>query len=503
MGGFITSRSVANRHDVYAEERNPPAVVQAVGTGVVGLVGQFPWGPVDRIIKPADAATRAKIIAPRGMSRTGQGYLATIRKGFPTLYLARVLGSAAAKADVDLLDGATNVITITAKYLGASGNLIGAIVTDASDGDANHFNLRVFVEGPSGMSEDFIQNLNYSGVGDDSSINLDNAILIGTITKNNAGRPDNTVSTSMFTGGLDGTINAARYLGTAEAGDFGLALFENDKSIRTVFADDPGDAERAAVNVGLLAHQTLMGDRVAILNGDSGMVDIADVHTDVANYRSAGAIYVDGWVYINDDTDSTLRLVAPSSFAASVLAQTSPSTSPAIKDAARIAMLQQIRALETPRGAGAAANTAQGVMTIIEEDEGGYTFEAGVLTIAPSDPSKKRITRTRMGQYIASSITSSLRRAVDQPNVPLLRQDIVNAVDRFMATLKRNKDINPILLPHVDDYEILPLSSANTQEELDAGDFTIPLNVKTTSGMERIFLSIQYGETVQVTAQAA
>src|SRR5690606_1061087 len=144
MGGFITSRSLAKRHDVYAEERKPPAIIQAVGTGVAALVGQFPWGPDTTLIKPTSPADRGNIIAPRGMDRTGSGYLATIQKAFPTLYLARVLGSAAAAASVTLQETATDIITITLKYKGTAGNSVDAVVSAASDGDANHFNLRVF-----------------------------------------------------------------------------------------------------------------------------------------------------------------------------------------------------------------------------------------------------------------------------------------------------------------------------------------------------------------------
>lgn len=499
MGGFITSRSLAKRHDVYAEERKPPAIIQAVGTGVAALVGQFPWGPDTTLIKPTSPADRGNIIAPRGMDRTGSGYLSTIQKAFPTLYLARVLGSAAAAASVTLQQAATtDIITITLKYKGTAGNSVDAVVSAASDGDANHFNLRVFVENEDGVTEDIFENLNYSGTGADSDPVLTNALLVGSIVKANDGVPD--AGSSDFAGGLDGTIDSGRYIGTPGTGNLGMALFENDKSIRTVFCDDPGNSLRDAVNDALIAHCDLMGDRICVLSGNSGQT-ASGVQTDVANYRSDKAVYADPWFYQRDER-GTERLIPMTSMAASVIAQTSPSTSPAMKDSVRQSMLRGIVRLETPRGAAAGTNTEAGIMTAIQEETGGWTFEAGVLTIAPSDPAKKRITRTRMGQYIAASVTRSLRSSVDQPNVPILQQDVVNAVDRFMAGLKRARDINPIGLPHVVDYYIAPLDSVNTPESIAAGDFTIPLDVQTSAGMERIFLSVQYGENV-VILQAA
>src|SRR6478752_157731 len=284
MGVFITSRSSAVRHAVFAEERTPPAVIQAVGTGVTGLVGQFPWGPDDSVIQPTDPADRGLILAPPGMSRTGSGWLATLRKGWPDLRFVRVLGSTAAKASVNLTQSATNVCTVPALYKGTAGNSIVCIVTAADDGDANHFNLEVQISGPSGTTSDFFSNLNYSATGTNSPAVTSGPRLTGPIVKNNSGRPDNGSYT--MTGGVDGTINSARYTGTAGGGDFGIALFENDLEVRTIFSDDPGNTDRVAVNAALQAHAVLMGDRIAILSGNSGLATAAAVVTASSVNRS-------------------------------------------------------------------------------------------------------------------------------------------------------------------------------------------------------------------------
>ena len=95
MGVFINSRSSAVRHAVFAEERTPPAVIQAVGTGVTGLVGQFPWGPDDSVIQPTDPADRGLILAPPGMSRIGSGWLADKVGGAMTLMIGSTLQAVA------------------------------------------------------------------------------------------------------------------------------------------------------------------------------------------------------------------------------------------------------------------------------------------------------------------------------------------------------------------------------------------------------------------------
>lgn len=495
MGVFITSRSAATRHAVYAEERQPPATIQAIGTGVVGLVGQFPWGPVNTVIEPTDPADRALTLAPPGMVRTGSAWLATLHKGWPDLRFARVLGSAAAAASVNLTASSTAICTVPAKYPGVAGNTITCIVTAAADGVSNHFNLEVNVSGASGTTSDIYQNLDYSGTATDSTPIVIGPRLAGGIAKLASGRPDN--GTYTMTGGLDGTVDSTRYTGTVGAGDFGMALFENDNAIRTVFSDDPGNTNRVAVNAALQAHAIYKGDRIAVLNGNSGLSIAACLAAASAN-RSTYVAWSDSWAYIFDDTDGTERLVPSNSFLASIIAQTSPSTSPAMKDDVHIEMLAGINRLETPRGEGASTLTAGGVCCLIQEQDGGFTYEAAVLTIAPVDPRKKLITRTRMGQYIATSIVSSIRPSVDAPNVPLNQQDIVHAIQDFMETLKRNVGTNPNGLPHVLDYEIGDLNAANSQSDLDNGDFTVPLSVKTSSQMSRIFISMQFGETVQI-----
>jgi hypothetical protein len=501
MGGFVSSTSSVTRHDVFAIERTPPAVVRAAGTGRVWLIGQFPWGPDGVVYAPTDPADRMLTFAPPGMSHTGSGYLATIRKAWADLRICRVLGpTAPAKATKVLNDTAVPCITVDAKYKGSAGNSISIVVSDPSDGDANHFNMTVSVTGASGTTEDFFKNLNYSGVGTNSTPDLSQARLVGAITLTGTpGRPDNGTFT-MAGGGDGGSITSAEYVGTAGTGDKGMALVEAEKGPGTVFTDDPGNSIRAAVNAGLKALAALKKDRICVIKGNSGQT-LAQAQTDVANYRDQGCVYVDSWVRIYDDVDGTLRLVGGDAFMASVLSQTAPSTSPAWKDPEVQAMLAGIIELESARGEGAGSNTSAGICTIIPEEDGGFTFEAGVTTIAPSDPRRRNITRSRMGHYMATAVTKSLRSYVDAPNVPLNQNDVVAAIDRFGRGLVAASARDPNHTPHLLAWEIQDLKAWNSQADLDSGKFIVPAKAKTSSAMEQIFFSVEYGETVQITAQ--
>lgn len=495
MPVFVDSTSQAKRHAVYAIERNPPTVVRAQGVSVAAIVEQFPWGPDDEVFQIADVNDFIKTFAPGGMSRTGSGYMSVIGKAWPILKVVRVLGTAAAKAAVTLVDGSDDVITVTLKYKGVIGNSVTATVAAATDGDANHFNLTVSITGSTGTTSDIFENLNYSGTGDDSEPDCTKCKLVGTIVKVDGGVAD--AGTFTFAGGADGTVDSAAYVGTQGSANKGIALLEGDKTVDVLFAGDPGDSIRAAVNAGLKAHADFMTDRISFINGDSGQT-LAEAQTDVEDYRSLRVCYIDVWAYQRDDVDGTERLVPPAPFAASVAANLSPSTSFSWKSSVVKKLLGSITKLEALRGDGAYTNELKGICTLQREDNGGFTFESAVVTNAPNNPAKRKYKRTRMGHYMAKAVVGSLRESVDSPNVPFNQQDEVVAVATFIDGLKRNATTDPNNLPHLLDGGIDDLKAFNSQDDLDAGQFTIPVSAKISSDQERIFVSMNFGESVRV-----
>lgn len=497
MAVFVTSTSAATLHGVYAIERQPPTTIRAQGSAVVGLVEQFPWGPDSVITTVTDFKSFMDTFAPAGASHTGPGYMAVMGKSFPTLKIFRVLGTAAAAATATInKTGPTALFVVALKYKGTLGNSVVCTTSAATDGDANHFNLTVTLTGASGTTVDKFENLNYSGTGTDSAPDCTKCLLVGSITKSSAGVP--IIGSTTCTSGADGTIDSAAYVGTAGAGDKGIAKFEGETVIDFIMTADPGNSIRAAVNAGLVAHADLMTDRIALINFDSGKTG-AEVRTDVASYRSLRAAYIDVWAYVRDDVDGTLRLVPPAPFFASIAASISPSTSPAWKNTVVKTLLRNIVSLETSRGADAYQNTLAGVCTLQAEALGGFTFEAAVNTNAPVTPSKKSLKRTRMGHYIAKAIVLSLRENVDAPNVPAIQQDEVNAVTFFLDGLVRNATVDPIGQPHILGYAMRDLQAFNTSASLAAGEFYIPVDIQISPDQEKIFASMQYGETVDVT----
>jgi len=497
MGLIVTSESQALRHGAYIILKTPPAIVQPTGNGISALVEQFPWGPDQVLYTPSSTGDRLKTFAPYGMSRLGPGYLSMIAKGFPLLKIVRVTGTSPAIATATVnKSGPTAMLTLTLKYNGAAGNSVTWTTSAATDGNSNHFNLTVQVTGASGTTTDTIQNLNYSGTGSDSAPDFSSLQLLGGITKLASGIPLN--GSGSFAGGSDGTISAASYVGTQGAGDAGFAKLEGDKTIRAFFTGDPGNSFRSAVNSGAVSHANYVGDRMAYINGNSGQ-SLSAAQSDVPNYRSINAVYVDPWVNIFDDTTGAKQLVTPASFVASVAGQLPPSTSFAWKGVEVGQMLQGIVALEADRGDGAASNTTAGIATLIAEDAGGFRIEAGVNTAFAQDISIGDDTRSRVIHYIGRAIVNAARPFVDGPNVPETQQNVIDPVDRFLLTSKNAQKNDPVHTFHILDYAIGDLSSDNTDNSIAGGDFHIPVEIQTSQAMKRIFFDLAIGPTVQIT----
>jgi len=503
MAIFSTSVSaIGAAHGVFAIDVAPPASVPVQGTGVVAIVDQFPWGPVGSVYTPTDAKDAALTFAPPGMSRTGSGYLAMIRKSFPILKVVRVLGPTAVTATSLLLNSTpATAVTVAVKYPGVSGNSITCVVSAASDGDATHWNLTVSVTGTSGTSgttTDTLTNLTTDLALLATPIDYTKLRLVSAVTKVLASRPVN--GTYACSGGTDGTITAAEYVGTLGSADKGLALLESDGTVRHVTFGDPGNTLRPAANAGMVAHVGSLLDRVGYINGNSGITDSA-ARTDAALYQSTNICYVNCWANITDDVTGATQLVPGAPFAASVASQLSPSTSIAWKDQEVRAMLKGIVTLEREAGANAALNTQAGVCTLKTGVGGAFVFEAGVNTAAPVTPAKADLTRTNMGIYIAVGGTAALQSFVDAPNVTVNQDNADVPIVAMLDTLKRNASRDPNHTPHIVDYALIPREVSNTASDIANGNYTIASSVQTSKGMERIIQAFSYGPTVTVVHQ--
>lgn len=493
MSLFVTSPATV--HGVFAVSVPPPATITPVGTGNSIAVGQFAWGPPNKLNYPGSFGAFGQTYAPRGMNRNNSAWYSVIRKGWPQLGAVRVLGPTNAPATATISSSVpTQLFTVTALYGGASGNSIVIGIGAAGNGSASYFSMTVTVSGASGSTVEFYDNLTIAG-SNSVLANLSNSVLLASMVLVASPTGNPVAGNTTMSTGTDGTVAALEYVGTPGGNDYGFALLEGDSTINFVFTDDPGNSLRAATNSGLNAHGILTTNRMVCIQGVSGQTAAA-AQTDAANYRSIYSIYVDPWAYIFDDVTGAQQLAPSGCWAASVCSQLPPSVSPAWKSNQVTGLLAGVAAAEADRGAFRGQNTAAGIMTLTKGANGGFVFEAGKNTSLTAG--QTNITRTRMGMYIAQSTVNAWQPYVDAPNVPFFQQDLINSLDVFLGQLKQNATINPAFLPFILNYAILPTSASNSANSLANGDFTVATQIQLASSMERIYLSMQFGETVTI-----
>jgi hypothetical protein len=497
MSIWQASVSSALGPGVYGVNAKPAASLPVEGTDVTCLCEQFPWGPTGVVYDPTDIADRILTFYPPGMSRLGAGALALQAKGWPDEREVRIFaatGTAAASCTISTAVPLA-LIHITLKYVGLAGNSAVATTSPASDGNALHFNVNVVVTGVTGTTTDVCPNVNVSGTLADY-LGADLAAswrLIGSITKTNAGSGPVMGSTT-FTGGLEPAPAMADYVGTQGLGDKGLALTEGEDDISHIaFGNCPFVTTGA--NLGMQQHVISLGRRMGWISGVAGQTAAA-VQTDVALFRSDQIGYIDAQMVQTADQDGSLQTIPTAPLAMSVAAQLPPSSHISWRDSSVAGMMTSVTALEQSRGAQAFTLWKAGVTVLIKKRRGGFAFYMDPTSNAPVNPSQPSIADTRMGQYIITSAEDGFQSNVNGPNVPTTQLPMRAALTVFMNELVFNASKDPSHNPYVKSYSLDPDGPANPQGNLDAGDYAIPVNAKTDSGMIRIFVPLQYGPNV-------
>lgn len=490
-GLFVTSTSAAARHGAYGVLRTSPAVTVPVNTGIACIVDAFLWGPGAKLYQPSGVKDRIDTFAPFGSSHTTPAYLATIQKAFPQLWVVKVEPAAAAAASVTVASSApANLATWTAKWKGGTvGNAISLTVSAGSNGVGTSFKYTFTLSGTSGQTSDVFDNVDIStnGAAVLAGIDFSKTKLIGSATWIANGTP--ATGTFTLSGGADGTPVASDFIGTAGTGDKGLAVTEATRAIAHIFYGDPGNSIRAACNAGMLSHVNAVSSRMGHITGNSGQ-SISSAQSDVANYRSYWLRYVDPWVQMLDDTTSAVQTVPGASFTASCAAQISPSTAISWKSPECTQFFAGIVGLEFDRGAAAPNNTAAGICTFINEDAGGVSIEADVVTNAPADPANKNSTRSQMALQIVKAWIGGARPSIDAPNVAYNQQPLVDALQNLLNQYVANSKNDPNHTPSINKGQIDSIAAFNSQVEIQSGQYVVPATVQTMAEMSFLFLSL-------------
>lgn len=496
---------------LYIQERNPPAIVEGVSLNIVGIVGECVRGPVDKAVLITSAGRFQEVFGGRdhtadgtGGTRVGQVHLALANKPFGALYVVRAAAAAAVKASFTLESAAggagTAIARVDAANPGTWGNNVGVKVSDATDGDADHWNLTVRYLGNTYLFE----NLDTSATGNDNTatvVGTDDGTLI-TITKLADGRPVNNVASTDgadadgfvllgqtvagFTSvaGSDGVIADTDFTGTGK----GLELLAAQSGVAVVTV-----AERMSTaikdKVELLAASAV--DRIFLVGPDTSSVNVAAAVTDAALQRSDRIVYAYNHPYTRDPDTGAEVITRPESWLASILSQTDVDIHPGEEDTKKYtAGITRLHWSGLQR-ADYITLKAGGICAL-ESDEG-FAFVSGVTShIATSG--KKEITRRRMTDYLQLSLAKALKYSVKKKNTVSRRKANAAMIQAFLSDLKKQERI-------VEDF-LVDTEKLNTPSGRAQGVEKILLRVKLIGHILHLALVTEIGTSVTITEQA-
>jgi hypothetical protein len=371
----------------------------------------------------------------------------------------------------------TDIIDVTASGVGVWGNDVTIDIEDASDGDAQHFNLSVNYLGGSTT----YKNLNCYTASDDNllaTIGDDYGNLI-VVTKLANGRPLNASATALVSG-AEGSIADSDFT----ASNKGLNVAANVQGVGVVWvAERMSDTLKAAIET--LANAAT--DRVYLIGADADSTSLASAVTDIADYRGDRMIYCFNHTYTLDPETGAEILTRPESWMASVLSQTDIDIHPGEEDTVKFTA-GIIRLYNSSYTRADYITAKDAGICALESDVSGFKFVSGVTTSLT--PGKEQITRRRMTDYIQLSLANSLKYFVKKKNTLTRRKVMVGLVDSYLDGLKKAERV--VELYNVDG-EIL-----NTVNSRAQGIERLFVRVKLIGHMLHLVLETEIGTTVKI-----
>jgi len=498
---------------LYVVEKDPPGFIQGRNLGATGIAGVCVRGPstvqmitsTSRFLEVYGGRDRGS-----GGPLVGQVWRALLNKPFGTLYVRRVVASDADEAFFTAeegVDGAgTEVLKIAASSAGAWGGDLYWRIVDASDGNADHFNLEVKYLGEIVTFE----NLNIKTAADDNLAEVvgDDVARWIDLTKVASGRPANssTITETDFVAARDtdnwvalGAVGAAW---TDQDGADGTIASAQEIAALDDLAYTPGPygilfagaaVDQNALNGEMVTLAPLLADKVFLTwagtHAQAVATEITNAGTDITT-RSDRIVWCfnSAWTL---DPDTGLEIqVPPHEFMASIWSQTDVDVHPGARPNSDY--LSGIRRLanETMTRGDLVALRAAGISTLEKLPDGAFSFRSAVVTLLTSG--KTEIARRRCADYLQLSAADRLRFYVKAKNTLENRAQMAGELVAFSNALK---DAGRIVADFAIDQ------SMNTEQSRGQGIEKIRWDVRLIGHMLHLILETVIGTTVTIEEQ--
>lgn len=456
---------------IVVAEQTAAAAAELVGNTTAQILGDFPWGPADTLIKiskPSDFKT--KLLGEASDYEDYAGARAIDGKVFSSLEVVRAVAADAAAASRTV--GAAG-FTINAKYKGAAGNQISTLYTNNGD---DTFDLRITWGGYSkthkGLTLATLASLQ------DDYVTLAAAGAGDTLAASD-------VSAAALTGGSNGTFADSDWTGSTVSVR-GIRVLENGEGRITCVA---GRASAAMITA-LRAHVDLLkGFGVMQAAADLGDFDAAVLVADgVADERLALCLH--GVKVLHNGVEVETEL-AP--FAASLLTQIPQHYSLADAEYCR-SLLKSIigpaDGVSLSRGAWIEADGAGGLM--LEALKGGaHKFHANITT----DPAKPLISSRRVVDLAVDTVVAAVEPVHNKPDMPAFDQIALAQTKKALRLLKGR--------PEIPQTAYIADGGVVITDPLASGDKILAITLNLHGEIRYLILNITAGIALEVDAAAA
>jgi hypothetical protein len=439
----ITNESQIGAENTYILERDPAPSVTGVTLNNFGIAGECVKGPANQLVKVTSPGRFDAIFGGRdygsGGPIVGDVWKFLLNRTFGAFYVYRtVAATGATTAEADFNATATPIINVAASSPGAWGNGLLVAIEDASDGNANHFNIVVTWNSQSQKFE----NLDTSATGNNNLLAVigDDTANLVVVTKVADGRPDTAAAAGLAdTAGADGTIADSDYTAAGLAID--TLNDSKDVNIATV-AGRMNSAVKTSINTKAAAAGP---GKLWIVGPDSEVIAQATYETEINGYTATDRmIPTFNHERIQDPSDATKIWQAPEALMCSILSQTPGNVHPGSMRNRRYAAGTIELAHELSEGDFDSLRDNR--ISAIEKVSGGFVFRSGVTS---ETGTKGEITARRQKDELILAAANRVEFDVKEPNSAEIREARAGDIGGFLANLAENgqyvdlKDGNP------------------------------------------------------------
>lgn len=460
---------------LYIAERPPAAFIRGRDVSIVGFASKTVRGPKKPILCTS-VARFLQVYGGRAYTPGGvlvnEAWKALLAAVFNGVVIRRVYADDATLATHNFSDVTpTAIIRVDAATPGAWANGALGSIEAASDGVANHFNLRMSLNG----LDEVFPNLNVFTSTDDNLV-----AVVGTddankwlVTKLASGRPLN-VANAALTAATDGALDASEYV----AGITDLSAADGP----AVCLVPEAGVTTATVNGALVSLAASANDRIFLgwsgVHGQTPAQEVTAVNAQITTRRDRIEFCYNSPQVYDPEANANID-VAPHVVMASIKCQNDVDVhSGAFETRQQTAKVRSLRNEALTRGDLISLRNA-GISTL-EKLSGGFQFRDSVTT--DLTPGLTEMARRREVDFLVLSIGDSLRAFVKAKNTIENRTRMGGAIVAFLQGLRRQTRI-------VEDFQVDQVS-VNTAAQRARGEEHILVRIKLIGHMLYLVLEV-------------